>query len=447
MLTMPLSRKRGLSVRYRQAVSVTVFIACLSTISLARLQTRYLAVDEKPGTVLCHCTSPFDKNFGRNGYTCSDSSFDGYCSSDETCNAEIQDLWEHGEFPCEKTTASVVCECDSPGIVKSNAYTCNDPAFNGKCRFWRACLSPVGHVFSPTKPPCGWKSVSTAMEKYGALSSIDKRSACSRTILDLNKKDAHLCDMYEKMELIVPNCSAKKTIVPRIIHSVGHLSQRYIESSVAAANPTFRRNRHDDRSAAEYILKFCGDDAARAYTCLRPPSYRADLFRFCALFGEGGVYLDEDIVPLHPLESIISECSTATIGHDFPADGRLAKQMKILAAAPGASIMKCAVDSIVYNVRNRAYPGSPLELTGPLMLQRCYEKFPQQVAITYIDTRGAIWPYTGMRAGNAILAYEYPDSPKHFCLGKCRGGRKHDYATMYKRREVYSDLCELKIEW
>ena len=155
------------------------------------------------------------------------------------------------------------------------------------------------------------------------------------------------------------------------------------------------------------------------------------------------MYLDEDIVPLHPLENIISLCSLATIGHDFPADGRLAKQMKILSAAPGSPIMKCAVETIVNNVRCRAYSGSPLELTGPLMLQRCYEKYPEQVAITYIDTRGALWPYTGMRAGNSILAYEYPDSPKHFCLGNCRGARDSDYARMYARKTVYSNTCEL----
>ena len=191
-------------------------------------------------------------------------------------------------------------------------------------------------------------------------------------------------------------------------------------------------------------MKFCGVEAARAYSCLRPPAYRADLFRFCALFGQGGVYLDEDIVPLHPLENIISGCSIATVGHDFPADGRLAKQMKILAAAPGAPIMKCAVETIVHNVRNRAYPGSPLELTGPLLLQHCYEKHPEQVAITHIDTRSALWPYSGMRAANTVLAYEYPDSPSHFCLGYCRSSRDHDYAVMYKKRGVYSDFCELQ---
>ena len=85
------------------------------------------------------------------------------------------------------------------------------------------------------------------------------------------------------------------------------------------------------------VVEFCGPDAAEAYLCFEPPSYRADLFRFCALYSEGGVYLDEDIVPMHPLEDIVSECSVATLGHDFPAGGRLAKQMKILAAAPGAS--------------------------------------------------------------------------------------------------------------
>ena len=38
----------------------------------------------------------------------------------------------------------------------------------------------------------------------------------------------------------------------------------------------------------------------------------------------------------------------------------------------------------------------------------------EDVAITYIDSRHSIWPFTGLRAGNKVLAYEIPNPKRHF---------------------------------
>ena len=391
--------------------------------------------------VTCQCDHPASVKRGENGFQCSDPSHNGYCESHKACVAVRGEVWNFGEFPCETTIA---CECSHPGSLLGgeNGFQCSDPSYNGYCETGNVCLTPRGHVWDVDKVPCGPKHLVQHFRKYGAYTEISLRSPCSRTIVGIDEGNAHLCASYETLKLVVPDCSRRPIVVPRILHSVGRRANQYIESSVAVSNPSYMRKRQDDQSAAEYIFEQCGKQVAQAYACLSPASYRADLFRFCALYAEGGVYLDEDIVPLRPLEEIISQCSVATIGHDFPTDGRDAKQMKILASAPLAPIMKCAMDTIVNNVRDRARPESPLELTGPLMLQECYARHSGDVAVTYIDTRNAIWPYTGMRAGNQILAYEYPDSPKHFCFGK-QCSATDDYATLYKDKKVYTDNCEL----
>ena len=276
----------------------------------------------------------------------------------------------------------------------------------------------------------------------GAYAALSLASACSRTVATVDPSNSHRCRIYEDARLVVPDCSRREIIVPRILHSIGKKGIPFHLSMVVAANPSYSINRHDDSSAEIYMSKFCGEDVSKAFSCLLAPSFRADLFRYCVLFATGGVYLDEDIVPMKPLNDLISECSSATVGHDFPADGKPAKQMKILAAAPGSELMKCAMDSIVDNVRRKDKPKSPLALTGPLLLQECYERNAADVAITYIDTRNAVWPYSGMRAGTDILAYEYPDSPKHFCYGMdCHD--KNDYAVLYAAGSIYRAECEL----
>ena len=114
---------------------------------------------------------------------------------------------------------------------------------------------------------------------------------------------------------------------------------------------------------------------------------------------EGGVYLDEDILPLVPLDELYSPCSDATIGHDFPIAGVPGKQMKVLAATKDynieAPIFSCALDEIIDRIKNQYEPQNNLELTGPLLLNKCYEMHNEGVAVSYIDTTQAKWPYAG----------------------------------------------------
>ena len=347
--------------------------------------------------------------------------------------------------------ASTICECDRPGSFAhgENGYHCSDPLYDGHCGWRKACLVPLGHVWNlhtssilTGLAPCGGRQAAKMLRKHGAYSKVSEHAACSRTMIGVSLRNSRLCAEYDRLETNMPNCTGRATVVPRILHSVGRDKHNFLVSSTVTSNPTFRQNRHDDKSAAEYILAKCGQEAASAYSCLTPSAFRADLFRFCALYSEGGVYLDEDIFPLHHLEDIVSVCSSATIGHDFPTGGKPAKQMKLLASSPGAAIFQCALLGIINNVRKRIYPSSPLELTGPLLLERCYADHNNDVAITYKDTRQAVWPYTGLRAGSTIIAYEYPSSSKHFCAGKeCIPD--DDYAKIFRAKRVYSAGCTL----
>lgn len=218
-----------------------------------------------------------------------------------------------------------------------------------------------------------------------------------------------------------------------------YISAELHQQGIAAVNPSFARNHHNDVSALEYIGEKCGDIVAEAYKCLAPPAYRADLFRFCALWADGGVYLDGDIVPLVPLDELYSPCSTATMGHDFPWKDIPGKQMKILAGTAGADVFKCAMEKIVDNIKDRAYPETNLLLSGPQMLQSCYEAHPDDVAISHTDTRGAIWPYSGMRAGHKMLAYEMP--------GKSAFEKieydTNNYNNYFENKSVYRDTCAI----
>jgi mannosyltransferase OCH1-like enzyme len=223
-------------------------------------------------------------------------------------------------------------------------------------------------------------------------------------------------------------------MVPKTYFSVSKTNEQSFEQiGITLSNPEYKRNHYGDDEAYEFVKEHCGDDAGDAYSCLAPPAYRADLFRFCALYTHGGLYMDSDIVPLVPLDELYDPCATATVGHDWP-QGRPQKQMKILAGQAGSPIFLCMLHKIINNVRTRSYPDNPLALTGPMALHECYDEHSDDVSITYHDTRDASYPYSGMRAGDKLLAFEVPNH------------EGHNYKIDFNLHEVYRPTCPLHKE-
>ena len=140
--------------------------------------------------------------------------------------------------------------------------------------------------------------------------------------------------------------------------------------------------------------------------------------------------MDSDILPLVKIDDMIDTCASASVGHDFP-QGRAQKQMKILAGAKGAPLFQCMIKKIVHNVKTRFYPDNPLALTGPMVLEECYQEHLKDVSVTYRDTRNAAYPYSGMSGADGnLIAFEIPSDAKNY---------REDVAE----HEIYRSTCPL----
>ena len=158
-----------------------------------------------------------------------------------------------------------------------------------------------------------------------------------------------------------------------------------------------------DASAHAFVRAHCGVRAAAAWECLRPGeshahvfphvrlrvlfihvfdpqfdeagAFRADLFRMCALYTHGGVYMDTDLELLEPLESLFHSCHNLTLGYDRPQPVwwgpiwnpfRILDKMQIsfLAAAPRHPLIRCHLDTII----GKSFVCSSLPATLPCTL-------------------------------------------------------------------------------
>jgi len=300
----------------------------------------------------------------------------------------------------------------------------------------------------------GWTKINPSPFAYRPIVNgiENKEHVCHKVDAKLENNAANklLCSSYLNLPLITQkdnngfeSCSDASDKIPKTWYTVGPSTEQSLTSiAIEAQNPSWDHEHYGDESAKEFILDNCGIDVANAYECLAPPAYRADLFRFCALYTKGGLYMDSDIMPLVKLEKLYDPCSVATIGHDWP-QGRPQKQMKILAGQQGAPIFLCMINKIVTNIRSRSYPENPLALTGPMVLHDCYEQNNDGVSITYRDTRDAAYPYSGMRGGSTteddepLLAFEVPHNDINGHDGT------HNYKIDFESHEVYRPTCPL----
>lgn len=68
---------------------------------------------------------------------------------------------------------------------------------------------------------------------------------------------------------------------------------------------------YNDKKAREFILTHFGEKTAKAFDGMKKGAFKADLFRYCVLYIEGGVYLDVKTWLIKPLDEIFTDRSKA----------------------------------------------------------------------------------------------------------------------------------------
>lgn len=245
--------------------------------------------------------------------------------------------------------------------------------------------------------------------------------------------DHFYCSEYDSIFLNETMClKDEMPIIPKKVFMVSKTIQPSITfQHMKNLNTNYASKYFSDKAARLYISQNCGKLYQKVYDCFNAPAYRADLFRFCALWFEGGIYLDADLHLMDYIHKLYNPCKNVSLGHDWGNNA----QMKIVAAVPRHPLMKCMLKGIYKHVVHR-FVGNALEISGPILLQKCIKKIGNlDIAYTYIDTRNAAWPYTGLRSHSKLFAFEEPNINRHWLHND-----KFNYANM----EVYDKSCELK---
>jgi mannosyltransferase OCH1-like enzyme len=128
-------------------------------------------------------------------------------------------------------------------------------------------------------------------------------------------------------------------------------------------------------------------EVRKAYDILVPGAYRADLFRYCYLYINGGIYIDNKIIERIPLRDIILSTDTFIICNDYTRDNIISSGGEskgylnsVIMSVPNNKLLKNMIDRVVDNILNKqaeflykaAYFGCKdiLDITGPTLFYK-----------------------------------------------------------------------------
>ena len=140
-------------------------------------------------------------------------------------------------------------------------------------------------------------------------------------------------------------------------------------------NPEYAYVYFDDLRARNFIAEKYPPRVLAAYDRLVPGAYKADLFRYCYLFENGGVYVDTGMMAVGTLRELLKPDDVFVSPEDNHQGGIY---NAFMACVPKHPIVGKAVQMSVENIEAQkyfyGYVHAGLRITGPLLLSVAFEK-------------------------------------------------------------------------
>ena len=115
--------------------------------------------------------------------------------------------------------------------------------------------------------------------------------------IEKHNSNVKIFNTYDRLNIPFQLKSTYNSIIPLHLYQTWHtkdLPQKMKENLEfnKYANPKITFHLYDDSECREFIKNNFEPDVLEAYNSLIPCSYKSDLWRYCVLYINGGIYLD-----------------------------------------------------------------------------------------------------------------------------------------------------------
>ena len=199
-------------------------------------------------------------------------------------------------------------------------------------------------------------------------------------------------------KLLLDNYRKKPNVIPPVVYQTWHTKDMH-----PIWDEQFKvmkeRNKHikfvlfTDEECRGYIKTNFDREVLWAYDMLAPTAYKADLWRYCVLYKEGGIYLDIKLI-CYELDLLRKEeflrvddlkSNKVSPGYNIETysdenyinshDTVNGLWQAVMASQKGSKILKASIDNIIKNIVNQYYGYNPLCPTGPQLIYDIAIKF------------------------------------------------------------------------
>tara|TARA_B100000161_G_C33520159_1_gene400706 strand:+ start:401 stop:1291 length:891 start_codon:yes stop_codon:yes gene_type:complete len=173
------------------------------------------------------------------------------------------------------------------------------------------------------------------------------------------------------------NKKLEKSIIPLNVYQTYKTldlpkSMKEAHDILKKQNPEFKFHLYDDTMCRNFIKKHFNKDVLFAFDNLIPGAYKADLWRYCILFINGGIYIDiKFIIDQDSKTKFIDLISEEYLVIDSILNDKYEYIYQgFIVSKPNNKILKKCIDEIVFNVINKCYKDCCLSVTGPGLFGR-----------------------------------------------------------------------------
>ena len=171
--------------------------------------------------------------------------------------------------------------------------------------------------------------------------------------------------------------------IPRVVYQTWETKDispefQNIIDSWKRYNPDYEYVLHDKYDREEYIRTNFHSRIYEAYCKIVPGAFKADLWRYCILYLNGGVYSDVDMLCMGKLDDFMKNDTEfmATIDlNTNPIEGKHNVANGFIACSQYHGIMKYCIYRLVYNIENNVIGRGMLNFSGPGLLGSQINKY------------------------------------------------------------------------
>jgi mannosyltransferase OCH1-like enzyme len=249
------------------------------------------------------------------------------------------------------------------------------------------------------------------------------------------QKENEIIKKYNQLYKPFPLQSSYNSIIPLHLYTCWHtkdlppLMRKNYDFTVES-NPKITFHLYDEEDCRQFIQKNFDSDVLNAYNSLIPCSYKSDLWRFCVLYINGGIYMDIKYRCVNGFKFI-----ALTEKEHFVRDRyNIFVCTALIVTLPKNEIMLKCINQIVENVKNKFYGDNALEPTGPSLLCKFFtQQEVNNMNFSFKDTNSeTISEYYIVQEDRIILKeYKgYRDEQKQVQKNKY-------YADLWNEKNIY----------